>query len=245
MWVWWRSRRVGVAAGRYLAAACCATIILGAAGRAAEPVLPAGLRHLPPIWESLYPARRLRDDVSAKLAKIPGKHLVFVHYSAGHCFCEEWVFNSADPESQRIVYVRPYTPESDEALARSMSYRDLWVVEPDAQPYRMMRTSSSVLALGIDRVYGDGMGEGLSSDLLDFFQHQVSGVVPCGVSNNCSGRGVALARSRPTHLPGNGTSLLPIRKRRAAGDRDGDRVSSGFTADPFAGLSHSAAKGTR
>jgi hypothetical protein len=115
-----------------------------------EPFLPGTLRHLPPIWESLYPARRLRDDVNAKLEAIPGKHLVFVHYSAAHCFCEEWVFNGADIERQRIVYVRPYTPESDEALARYLSDRDVWLIEPDEHPYRLLQVNTSEIA-GVER----------------------------------------------------------------------------------------------
>jgi len=147
MAVWWRSRGAGMAVTRQLAFACTLAIVLGAAGRAAEPVLPNSLRHLPPIWESLYPARRLRDDVNARLQKIPGKHLVFVKYSPDHCFCEEWVFNGADIARQRIVYVRPYTADSDEKLAQTMNDRDVWVVEPDEQPYRLQRVSPEDLAL--------------------------------------------------------------------------------------------------
>jgi len=129
-----------------LVTAGCLTIVLGGLGRAVEPILPQDLRHLPPIWESLYPARRLRDEVNAKLEKIPGKHLVFVKYAPDHCFCEEWVFNGADIDSQKIVYVRPYTPESDEGLADHLRDRDVWVVEPDERPYRLMRISPSALA---------------------------------------------------------------------------------------------------
>ena len=97
------------------------------------------LAHLPPIWESLYPAVRLRDHVTAALSAIPGKHLVFVKYEPGHCFCEEWVFNGAEPSRQRVLYVRPYTLESDEALAQSFPAHDVRVIEPDRRPYRLAR----------------------------------------------------------------------------------------------------------
>ena len=146
MRVWWRRRGVGIAMSRQLVAASCLTIVLGGLGRAVEPILPQNLRHLPPLWESLYPARRLRDEVNAKLERIPGKHLVFVKYAPDHCFCEEWVFNGADINSQKIVYVRPYTPASDEGLADHLRDRDVWVVEPDERPYRLMRISPSALA---------------------------------------------------------------------------------------------------
>ncbi|HVV47721.1 MAG TPA: hypothetical protein VHC72_21060, partial [Bryobacteraceae bacterium] len=137
--VWQRRRFIGIAATRMVASAFVLAIALGGLGRAVEPALPRGFRHITPIWESLYPPRRLRDEVTARLESIPGKHLVFVKYASGHCFCEEWVFNSADPMSQRVVYVRPYSPESDEALIRTFKGFDPWVVEPDSHPYRLSR----------------------------------------------------------------------------------------------------------
>lgn len=140
---WQRTRGTGVAMTRALAGAFCLALALGGLGRAVEPLLPGSFRHITPIWESLYPPRRLRDDVTAKLERIPGKHLVFVRYSPGHCFCEEWVFNEADPMEQRVVYVRPYTPESDEALIRSFKDFDSWVIEPDLHPYHLSRLDSN------------------------------------------------------------------------------------------------------
>jgi hypothetical protein len=142
----WAPRQSGLAISRQLIAACCLALVLGGLGRALEPVLPDGLRHLPPIWESLYPARRLRDDVNAKLEKVPGKHLVFVKYGPQHCFCEEWVFNSADVRNQKIVYVRPYTADSDRGLADYLQDHDVWLIEPDARPYKLSRIDDSVAA---------------------------------------------------------------------------------------------------
>jgi hypothetical protein len=136
----WRRRQVGVALTRALATALCLTIVLGGAGRAMEPVLLRhDLAHLPPLWESLYPARRLRDDVSGLLENLPGKHLLFVKYAPGHCFCEEWVFNTADLSAQRIIYARTDTPESDQALASSFPEFDVWMIEPDEHPYKLER----------------------------------------------------------------------------------------------------------
>jgi len=144
MMSWRRNRGFGVALSRQLVAACCLAIVLGGIGRAMEPVLPRSFRHFPPIWESLYPARRLRDDVSARLEKIPGKHLLFVVYSPDHCFCEEWVFNGADLSSQKIVYARSLSAASDAGLANYLYDHDVWVVEPDARPYTLSRMDDSV-----------------------------------------------------------------------------------------------------
>ncbi len=175
MFVCWRKRRAGVALSRQLVTACCLTIIFGSLGRAVEPVLPDGLKHLPPIWESLYPARRLRDDVNAKLEAVPGRHLVFVKYSPNHCFCEEWVFNTADIAHQRVVYVRPWTLESDEALARAFRDRDVWLVEPDEKPYRLYRMDSSDL---IAMYREPDEKDALTNDLFDLSQHQGTSNLP-------------------------------------------------------------------
>jgi hypothetical protein len=140
-----RRRQIGAAISYQLVAACLLCVILGGAGRAIEPLLSYRLRWMPTFWESLYKPRLLRDDVTAILDKTPGKHLLFVKYSADHCFCEEWVFNAADIRNQRIVYARPYTPNSDTALARYLSDHDVWVVEPDAQPYILARMDDSYL----------------------------------------------------------------------------------------------------
>ncbi len=143
---WQRERSFGLAASRSLMAAFCAAVFLGGIGRAAEPILPASFRHIVPIWESLYPPKRLRDDVTRILEKTPGQHLLFVKYAPGHCFCEEWVFNGAEPKSQRVVYLRPDTPRSDAAIVRDFPGFDVWVVEPDAHPYVLQRVTADQIA---------------------------------------------------------------------------------------------------
>jgi hypothetical protein len=146
MRAWKRRRGWGIAMSRTLVAATCLTIVLGNAGRALEPYIPDNMQHLKPIWESLYPRKLLRDEVNAYLEKIPGKHLLFVRYEPGHCFCEEWVFNNADLNQQKIVYARPFTPETDEALARSLADRDVWLAEPDAHPFTLTRLKGNEIA---------------------------------------------------------------------------------------------------
>jgi hypothetical protein len=153
--VWQRRRQWGVAVTRLTMASFAIAIFLGGLGRAVEPLLPDQLRHLPPIWESLYPIRRLRDDVTEILTRVPGKHLVFVKYAPGHCFCEEWVFNSADIASQRIIYARPYSPSSDAALIETFKDHDAWVVEPDERPYRLSRLNDSEQVARLSRPADD------------------------------------------------------------------------------------------
>jgi len=84
--------------------------------------------------------------------------------------------------NQRTVYVRPYTPETDDGLVRSMADRDVWVVEPDAQPYRMFRIASQSLAIE-ELEAGAGQRNPISKtrlthDLLNLSQHKGAAVIP-------------------------------------------------------------------
>ena len=136
----WRPRiKIGIALGRQLVTACVAALVLASIVRATQQLLPPQFSALPRCFASLYPPRTTDDEVNAKLREIPGKHLVFVRYSPTHSFFDEWVFNLADLQNERIVYARPYTPESDQALAHWLRGHDVWLLEPDAQPYRLTK----------------------------------------------------------------------------------------------------------
>ncbi|HWE49433.1 MAG TPA: hypothetical protein VG273_06570 [Bryobacteraceae bacterium] len=138
--VWRRSRRTGLAVSRLLIAGLCLTIVVGSAGRIMELSMPSPeLTQLGRWWKILYAGPHERDNVITRLEALPGQHLVFVKYAKGHCFCDEWVFNSADLNSQRVIYARTYTPESDAALIRAFPKFDVWMVEPDIEPYRLTR----------------------------------------------------------------------------------------------------------
>lgn len=131
--VWRRERGSGLALSRGLAAGlACAVLLLGAGlwARAEVTDFPKGASR---ILAALVPPPRARDRAIGRLQKLPGKHLVFVHYRPGHPWYDEWVFNGADLPNTRILFSRMWTPDSDLALARSMPDRDLWLAEPDAQ----------------------------------------------------------------------------------------------------------------
>lgn len=145
MRVWMRQRGRGLAVSRNLTAAMAMVIVLAAVGKAAEPLFPKMPHRMvtwPRIWEMLYQPKRLRDDVTAQLERIPGKHLLFIKYGQDHEFWKEWVFNLADIENQRVVYARSLDPSSDAALADYLSDFDVWYVEPDATPYTLARIRS-------------------------------------------------------------------------------------------------------
>ena len=75
--------------------------------------------------------------IDRQLAAIPGKLLVFVHYSSIHGF-HEWVHNAADIDAQRIIRALDLGGEEDEKLREYYPDRKVLFLEPDARPPRLL-----------------------------------------------------------------------------------------------------------
>ena len=84
-------------------------------------------------WDSINHEgqARKRVQVNDELAEIPGELLVFVRYSARHIYQEEWVWNGADIDGQRIVFARDLGRDEDQKLIRYYGNRKVLVLEPD------------------------------------------------------------------------------------------------------------------
>ncbi len=78
-----------------------------------------------------------RNAIDKQLAAIPGKLLVFVHYSPIHGF-HEWIHNGADIDSQRIVRALDRGGEEDEKLHEYYPDRKILFLEADARPPRLL-----------------------------------------------------------------------------------------------------------
>lgn len=77
------------------------------------------------------PQRRI--DVARQLAATPGRLLVFVRYWPNHVFQNEWVYNRADIDAQRIVMARDLGDDEDLKLVAYYRNREAWLLEPDAK----------------------------------------------------------------------------------------------------------------
>ena len=78
-----------------------------------------------------------RIAVNRTLERAPGKHLVFVHYSPGHMF-QEWIHNDAEIDAGKTVWVHDIGPEEDDQLRAYYPDHKAWLLEPDAQPPRLI-----------------------------------------------------------------------------------------------------------
>jgi hypothetical protein len=130
--LWNRDRGWGPAMSRNLVAGFCLAILLVSAGHAADRLIPPRFAHMKAIWGSLVPNPRTRDRAVATLERIPGKHLVFVHYNPQHPYIDEWVFNKAEIPGAQIVFSRVIDPEADSALISAMKGYDVWIADVDA-----------------------------------------------------------------------------------------------------------------
>ena len=139
--IWQRRRGFGVAITRNLIAGFAFSIIAVSIGRAMENRLPMRFH---PVWASLFPTPSRREEAVSYLRSIPGKHLVFVEYSADHPYTDEWVFNGADIASERVTFARLCGTRSDRALIRALPDHDVWLARPDA--HSLVRINPEIVA---------------------------------------------------------------------------------------------------
>ena len=112
--------------GRFLAYGIPVMILLVASGK---PALNA-LRTKSPYDGKAAIAQK--DRVTNGLLEAQaGKHLVFVHYSGFLIPHAEWVYNSADIDSQDVIWAQDMGPEKNQVLMRDYPGRKYWTFDPD------------------------------------------------------------------------------------------------------------------
>jgi hypothetical protein len=65
----------------------------------------------------------------------PGNHIIFVQYPDGPQSVYEWVYNGADIDSQRVIWVHALDAASNTALAEHYSDRSIWVLTAKGDDY--------------------------------------------------------------------------------------------------------------
>jgi hypothetical protein len=78
-----------------------------------------------------------RVAVAKRLAREPGKQLVFVHYSPAHGFAE-WVHNAVDLQASPVIWVHDLGFDENEKLLLAYPERKAWLLEPDESPPKLL-----------------------------------------------------------------------------------------------------------
>ena len=122
----WRERPMGRALVQAIPAIAFAMIVLRVTAAAAQV-------QIEPKW----PRGNLdRVAVVQMLERLPGKHLVLVHYPdvSKHDVDHEWVYNSADIDHAKIVWARDMGEQQDQPLLRYFHDRRVWTLDGDHSP---------------------------------------------------------------------------------------------------------------
>lgn len=80
---------------------------------------------------------RGRERIVRFLESKPGNHLIFVHYPEGPQAQYEWVCNSADIDSQRVIWAHALDLASNDALAEHYHDRSIWVLTARNNDYHL------------------------------------------------------------------------------------------------------------
>ena len=83
--------------------------------------------------------RDARAYIAEWLSRRPGKHLVVVRYRPSHEVNQEWVYNGADIDGSKIAWAREVSPESDGELLKYFHDREVWLLEADVYPQRVVK----------------------------------------------------------------------------------------------------------
>jgi hypothetical protein len=93
-----------------------------------------------PYWDrGMELHRDARSYNAAWLARRYGKQLVMVRYGKSHEVNQEWVYNAADIDGSKVVWAREVNPSSDAELLRYFHDREVWLLQADVYPQRVVR----------------------------------------------------------------------------------------------------------
>jgi hypothetical protein len=135
--VWrWEGRSVGRALVRMVAVVCVLMLALRVIIGIVHAPVHVGW---PNTWATIWNVPLGRQRLISELESRPGLHLVLVRYGVKHDPFREYVYNDADIDRSRIVWARDMGAEQDRPLLEYFRVRQVWVLDADAHPLKLVR----------------------------------------------------------------------------------------------------------
>jgi hypothetical protein len=88
-------------------------------------------------WCCVEPGNQNKERVIETLEKLGGKHLVIVKPKDNPNDFLQWIYNAADIDASPVVWARDMGPTEDRALLEYFRGRQVWLVDPNAQPAKL------------------------------------------------------------------------------------------------------------
>jgi hypothetical protein len=125
-------------AGLFIVRASCIICLLSFTLRtAAGPLHFALNRSVPFSWHEEPPRSFGRAIIVNDLERLPGNHLVIVHYRSTHEPFAEWVYNEAEIDKAKIVWAREMEPTENRRLLDYFKDRQAWLLDADETPPKL------------------------------------------------------------------------------------------------------------
>ncbi len=113
-----------------------------------------GANHWPPNWAYSTPRLYDREKVEDALDAMPGQHLVLVRYRYPfHFFHREWVYNGADIERSKILWVRSMNSDQNCAFVRAYRGRQLWILDQWGEVNRFLPATAEDICDPANSIY--------------------------------------------------------------------------------------------
>lgn len=124
----WHGRPSGRFLTRALPSGCVFLLIVR---WGAGPLRVAVTPGWPPTWYNATVVHTDRARMLAQLQALPGKQLVFVRYMPRCKALYEWVYNSANIDSSKVVWARDMGAPRNQELMDYYKDRQVWLAEPE------------------------------------------------------------------------------------------------------------------
>ena len=144
LWVW---KPEGKPVGQTIGRMCVTVCVVTAALRLFAVPLGFPFKEWPVMnWNfTWYGPDRFgmeRHDIEQALEKLPGKQLAMVYHGTRRNVIDEWVYNSADIDSQKVVWARDMDVRDNAELIEHYKDRHIWLVNADTTPATLIPYSA-------------------------------------------------------------------------------------------------------